>query len=314
VHNLQAQLGCFAGSEDHQWQWLFEGMATQLAYAALIDADLVTAEDAELAIWEYRGLQDDNGTLADYERSSDEAGDAYGLFHLAARGLFERVESPRAFAEFCRVTASGADWRGAFERSFGVTVPEHYAAVERERSRLRAEQGDAAAPGRSGWRSTAHAGGLGEDHDADMMTTLPSSVRRRPFHVAPSRSASWPASSSECGRAAAVVFPLASGCASPDAGNVLRRPRSSAWATGPTASSCCFLRWRTAGRWPAGGRCRPARQRCGDGAAVSGSHREQQRGVEHGVGCRWRRWPCVVVHQQIGTFARRWDSSSCPGR
>ena len=147
VHNLQAQLGCFAGSEDHQWQWLFEGMATQLAYAALIDADLVTAEDAELAIWEYRGLQDDNGTLADYERSSDEAGDAYGLFHLGARGLFERVESPRVFADFCRATASGADWRGAFERSFGVTVPEHYAAVEQERSRLRAKRSDAETPG-----------------------------------------------------------------------------------------------------------------------------------------------------------------------
>ena len=139
VHNLQAQLGCFAGSGDHQWQWLFEGMATQLAYAALVEAGLVTAEEAELAIWEYRGLQDDNGTLADYERSSEQAGDAYGLFHLGARGLFERVESPRAFADFCRATASGTDWRAAFERSFGVTVQEHYAKVEQERSRLRAE-------------------------------------------------------------------------------------------------------------------------------------------------------------------------------
>jgi hypothetical protein len=143
VHNLQAQLGCFAGSEHHEWQWLFEGMATQLAYAALVDADLVTAQDAELAIWEYRGLQDDNGTLADYERSSDEAGDAYGLFHLGARGLFERVESPRAFAEFCRATAAGTPWRDAFERSFGVTVAEHYDTVEQERSRLRVRQASA---------------------------------------------------------------------------------------------------------------------------------------------------------------------------
>ena len=145
VHNLQAQLGCFAGGEDHQWQWLFEGMATQLAYAALVEAGLVTAEEAELAIWEYRGLQDDNGTLADYERSSEQAGDAYGLFHLGTKVLFEKVESPRAFADFCRATASGTDWRSAFERSFGVTVGEHYARVEQDRSRLRAERGDAPA-------------------------------------------------------------------------------------------------------------------------------------------------------------------------
>ena len=140
VHNLQAQLGCFPGSGQHEWQWLFEGMASQLAYAALVEAGLVTAEEAEMAIWEYRGLQDDNGTLADYERSSDQAGDAYGLFHLGARELVERTGSPRAFADFCRATASGVDWRTAFRDSFGVTVAAHYAAVEQERSRLRAER------------------------------------------------------------------------------------------------------------------------------------------------------------------------------
>lgn len=145
VHNLQAQLGCFASSEDHEWQWLFEGMANQLAYAALVDADVVTAEEAELAIWEHGGLQDDDRTLADYEQSSDRAGDAYGLFHLGARGLFERVASPRAFAEFCRATASGTPWHDAFAHSFGVTVPEHYANVERERERLRASRAGAPA-------------------------------------------------------------------------------------------------------------------------------------------------------------------------
>jgi hypothetical protein len=149
VHNLQAQLGCFAGSEDHEWQWLFEGMAIQLAYAALVDADLVTAQEAELAVWEHRGLQED-GTLADYERASDAAGNAYGLFHLGARELFERVDSPRAFADFCRATAAGQAWRDAFARAFGVPVAEHYDRVEQERSRLRALKASAppTVPGR----------------------------------------------------------------------------------------------------------------------------------------------------------------------
>lgn len=73
----------------------------------------MTAEESELAIWEYRGLQDDTGTLADYERSSEQAGDAYAL-----------------------------------QQSFGVTVPEHYATVEQGRSRLRAERADAASGSR----------------------------------------------------------------------------------------------------------------------------------------------------------------------
>jgi hypothetical protein len=61
VHDLQAQLGCFAGSEHHEWQWLVEGMATQLACTALVEADLVTAQEAELAIWEYRGCRTTTG-------------------------------------------------------------------------------------------------------------------------------------------------------------------------------------------------------------------------------------------------------------
>jgi hypothetical protein len=59
--------------------------------------------------------------------------------------LFEHLESAGVFAASCRATASGTDWRTAFERSFGVTVEEHYARVEQERSRLRADHADAPA-------------------------------------------------------------------------------------------------------------------------------------------------------------------------
>lgn len=137
VHNLQAQLGCYRDGDDHEWQWLFEGMAIELAYRALIAADLVTATDAELAIREHQGLQDGNGTLEDYERSSDAAGDAYGLFHLGARLALDEAGSPSAFATFCRADAEGVPWREAFETAFGIAVPAFYERVEAERVDLR---------------------------------------------------------------------------------------------------------------------------------------------------------------------------------
>jgi len=149
VHNLQAQLGCYRDTGDHEWQWLFEGTAVQLAFAALVEVGIVSADEVELAVWEYRGLQVDNGTLRDYERSSDAAGDAYGLFHLGARVLAERAESPAAFADFCRATGRDVPWRKAFAEHFGITVAELYDTVEAERVRLRPEYDCAEPPCRS---------------------------------------------------------------------------------------------------------------------------------------------------------------------
>lgn len=137
VHNLQAQVGCFRDGDDHEWQWLFEGMATELAYRALVAADIATASDADAAIRQYKGLADDNGTLEDYERSSDAAGDAYGLFHLGARAALEEAGTPSAFVAFCRADARGVPWREAFETAFGISVPALYGRVEAERAELR---------------------------------------------------------------------------------------------------------------------------------------------------------------------------------
>jgi hypothetical protein len=133
VHNLQAQLGCFREGGAHEWQWLFEGMASELAYRALVVAGLLTEADAALAVWEYRGLQDDNGTLADYEQSSDDAGNNYGLFHLGARAAAREAGTPKSFAHFCRTAGAGLPWRTAFHESFGIPVEDLYAAVEAER-------------------------------------------------------------------------------------------------------------------------------------------------------------------------------------
>ncbi|HLL64386.1 MAG TPA: hypothetical protein VK453_01425 [Micromonosporaceae bacterium] len=138
VHNLQAQLGRFNGEGDHEWQWLFEGMASELAYRALVKAGVMTAADVGLAIWEYRALQDDNGTLADYERSSEGAGNNYGLFHLGARAAARAAGSPKSFVSFCRATASGAAWKQAFQDAFGMPVEDFYDVVEAERTKLRA--------------------------------------------------------------------------------------------------------------------------------------------------------------------------------
>lgn len=64
------------------------GHGRALAFEALVDAGFVTVEEAELAIWEYRGLEEDVGKLADFERPSDAAGDMYGLYELVEQ---ERV-------------------------------------------------------------------------------------------------------------------------------------------------------------------------------------------------------------------------------
>lgn len=146
VHNLQSQLGCARDEDDHEWQWLFEGMAVELAFRALVADGHVSPSEAELAVWEYRGLQTDNGTLADYERSSDAAGDAYGLFQLGAREALDNAGSPEAAADFCRAVAGGTPWRSAFATAFGLEVSELYRRVETEREVLRQEYAELMTP------------------------------------------------------------------------------------------------------------------------------------------------------------------------
>ncbi|WNV74278.1 hypothetical protein [Geodermatophilus sp. DSM 44513] len=135
VHNLQAHLGCFRDGEDHEWQWLFEGMAEHLAYAALIQAGLATQQDADDHISRFGGLPEAGDELGDYERSSAAAADAYGLFQLGARVLAE-TSGPAAFADFCRAVAGGQPWRESFADSFGMSVEDLYDEVAARRRTL----------------------------------------------------------------------------------------------------------------------------------------------------------------------------------
>ena len=137
VHNWQAELGCFVDSGEHEWQWLFEGMANELAYRALVKSGSVPPREAEEAIWAFGGLASDNGTLRDYEQESDGAGNAYGLFQLGAREAARSAGTPASFGEFCLAVAGGQPWREAFADSFELSTDELYERVETLRARER---------------------------------------------------------------------------------------------------------------------------------------------------------------------------------
>ena len=137
VHNVQAQTGCSAGPDEHEWLWLFEGMATHLAFRAMVaDGRLPEAAAGEqMRRW---GVGDPGlRPLREYERSGAGDGDAaYALFHLATRRLDELAPRPDAMLDFCRRAAAGTPWREAFAAAFGLSVEEFYAGFERDRRRL----------------------------------------------------------------------------------------------------------------------------------------------------------------------------------
>ncbi len=136
VHTWQMELGCHRSAEEHRWQWLFEGMADQLAFDALERAGLIT--DAQIAdrIRTLGGLDTGLGDLSDFETPQERTANAYPLFHLGARVLARSGADVRDFAEFCRAEAGAADWRTTFATAFGIPVDTLYAEVRQERSRL----------------------------------------------------------------------------------------------------------------------------------------------------------------------------------
>lgn len=139
VHNVQAQLGCLRSRDDHQWLWLFEGMAVHLAFQSMVTAGRWpdTAVHAQLRDW---GLADaDLEPLPAYERDGAGVGDpAYALFHLATRYLDGQAARPSALMDFCRSVGRGRPWRDAFTETFGVSVDDFYARFAAARPGLTA--------------------------------------------------------------------------------------------------------------------------------------------------------------------------------
>ena len=137
VHNVQGQLGCHRAREDHEWLWLFEGMAVHLGFQALVSAGRWPDAAAAGQIREWGVSDPVLLPLSHYERTGAGVGDpAYALFHLATRYLDEQAPRPTALADFCRAVGGGQPWRDAFTQAFGVPVDTFYSRFAAARPQL----------------------------------------------------------------------------------------------------------------------------------------------------------------------------------
>lgn len=131
-HNLQGQLGCLPGPNDHEYAWWVEGSATFVGWHTLIDAGLVTEADVLETMHKWGGFDDDLELLASYERSI--RGDPeYALAYRAIADLVERSGEASLYT-FCQQIGQGTNWHSAFESAYGVSVEDFYAVFENQRN------------------------------------------------------------------------------------------------------------------------------------------------------------------------------------
>jgi hypothetical protein len=134
IHNLQGQTGCFPQPGEHRWLWLFEGMAEEVSFRALIAAGRRTENDLLDRVRRMRVADPTLGPLSGFERSGAERGDpAYALFHLAVHRLTQWSAGPRALLDFCGRVAGGTAWTAAFEDAFGLPLSRFYQRFEEDR-------------------------------------------------------------------------------------------------------------------------------------------------------------------------------------
>jgi hypothetical protein len=123
------------------YRWIIEGMATDLAWRALIDAGRATDARAKRTIRRDGALDTNLEPLANYEVETGRDRE-YALWHLAVRRLLRKAvdegAAPRARPElalyrFCIRVGHGRPWRVAFKRSFGLSVASFYAHFWRDR-------------------------------------------------------------------------------------------------------------------------------------------------------------------------------------
>lgn len=140
VHVLQAELGCLQPGE---YRWLVEGMATHLAWRALVSAGHASEARVVREIRDDRPLSPTVGLLSGYERG-DGRDQEYALWHLAVRRLLRRAMSSgsasrsrpeTALVRFCNLVGHGRRWHAAFEHSFGLPVERFYANFQSDRRR-----------------------------------------------------------------------------------------------------------------------------------------------------------------------------------
>ncbi len=135
LHNLQGQLGCLPGPDEHLYAWWVEGSATYMGWRALEHAARVTQTDIERELRDWGGFSPGLNPLESYERAI--SGDpTYALAARAVAQLVARAGAP-ALVDFCARVGAGTTWRAAFRSSFGVGVSAFYGAFEAERNAAR---------------------------------------------------------------------------------------------------------------------------------------------------------------------------------
>jgi hypothetical protein len=132
-HLLQAELGCLPGPDDHTHAWLVEGAATWVGWQTEVAAGHVAQDQVLATMRDWGGWDEGLPALSDLEE--DIGGDA--AYALAYRAVDRLVSSagPRALVTFCESINTGDAWHAAFERAFGTTTDDFYAAFELTRPR-----------------------------------------------------------------------------------------------------------------------------------------------------------------------------------
>jgi hypothetical protein len=141
AHVLQAELGCLPEPDHRDYRWIVEGMATDLAWRALVRAGRVTDARVRRTIMHERPFDPGSRPLPVYEREGGRP-PQYALWHLAIRFLLRAAvdagAAPPARPEialraFCERVGAGRPWRVAFAQSFGLRTAEFYARFEASR-------------------------------------------------------------------------------------------------------------------------------------------------------------------------------------
>jgi hypothetical protein len=141
AHVWQSELGCLPSGDRREYRWLVEGMATYLAWRALVHYGGASAALERRTIRRGGDWESNREPLRTYEREGGRP-PQYALWHLAIQRLLREAVARRGAASkvpdlalraFCERVGAGLPWRAAFLRSFGLSVEEFYASFEASR-------------------------------------------------------------------------------------------------------------------------------------------------------------------------------------
>jgi hypothetical protein len=138
VHVLQAELGCLPKRDQQEYRWIVEGMATHVAWRALVSGGRASDARVRRAIERDGAFDSHSEPLRHYERAEGRT-PQYAMWHAAIRSLLRAavangaapVARPEvALRAFCERVGGGASWRAAFARSFGLSLDDFYARFD----------------------------------------------------------------------------------------------------------------------------------------------------------------------------------------